>query len=224
MTAYHDIKIGRRLIWAGIITSLAVALGLAITSYTIDSGRLAFALGILAVMSLPAAMALLSLDRRPSLLTAAAMAALIQGIFLILSGVGLLQLIPAILWYLAGQKRPRPAVAPTQATWARPLLALATLLPLAVMFVHLDPVCTVTAADGTVISSERDANAPSGWGFSLGGWGTSSADSDGATRNCESDTVRLWEAGLSLGVSAMVVGVATRWPTSNQLARGGRIR
>jgi hypothetical protein len=217
MNAYRDIKTGRRLIWAGII--FVVSMALAIASYMSQDGSALKALAVLAFMSIPAALALLALDRRPSLLTAAAMSALVQGVLLLTSGLGLLQVIPAILWYLAGQKRPRAAAAPTWATWARPLLAVATLLPLVVMFSHLDPICKVTDAGGTVVSSEVDTNAPSGWALSLGGLTSSSTDtdSDGVTRSCTSDTVRPWESALSLAVSALIVGLATRWPTGTRL-------
>lgn len=224
MTTYRDIKTGRRLIWAGIVFGLFIALGLAIASYTSEDGFLLKALAFFAFMSVPAAFALLALDRRPSLLTAAAMAALVQGVLLLTSGIGLLQVIPAILWYLAGQKRPRAAAAPTWATWARPLLAVATLLPLVVMFSHLDPMCKVTDAGGTVVSSEVDANAPSGWTLSVGGLTSSSTDtdSDGVTRSCTSDTVRPWESALSLVVSAAIVGLAVRWPTATRLSEESR--
>lgn len=222
MTAYRDIKAGRRLTWIGIVAAVAIASGLAAASFASDENTIMTSFALLALMLLPAALAYLSLDRRPSLLTAAAMAAILQSVLLLTSGLGLLQLIPAILWYLAGQKRPRPAAAPRWSTWGRPLLAAATLLPLLVMFVHLDPICTVTDADGTAISSEVDANAPSGWTLSLGALTSSRSgtDSDGVTRSCTSDTVRPWESALSLVVSAAIVGLAVRWPTSNQLIDG----
>jgi len=221
MTTYRDIKTGRRLIWAGILIGLSIALAIAI--YTSEDGSILKALAFFALMSIPAAFALLALDRRPSLLTAAAMAALVQGVLLLTSGIGLLQVIPAILWYLAGQRRPRAAAAPTWAIWARPLLAVATLLPLVVMFSHLDPICTVIDADGTVLSSEIDTDAPSGWALlSLGSSGGSSTDSDGVTRSCTSDTVRPWESALSLAVSALIVGLATRWPTATRLIEESR--
>lgn len=223
MTTYRDIKTGRRLIWGGILIGVSIALGLAIASYTSENGSVVRALALLGLMSIPAAFALLALDRRPSLLTAAAMAALLQSVLLLTSGLGLLQVIPAILWYLAGQKRPRPAAAPPWATWARPLLALASLLPLLVMFSHLDPVCTVTDAEGTVISSEVDTNAPSGWSLSLGSSTGSSSDSDGVMRSCTSDTVRPWESALSLAVAVSVVGVAARWPTATRLFEESRL-
>ncbi len=223
MTTYRDIKTGRRLIWAGIVFGQSIAVALAIATYMSDEGSLLRAAAILALMSIPAVFALLSLDRRPSLLTAAAMAALVQGVLLLTSGLGLLQVIPAILWYLAGQKRPRAAAAPAWATWARPLLAVATLLPLVVMFSHLDPMCTVTDADGTVISSEIDTDARSGWApLSLASSTGSSTDSDGVTQSCTSDTVRPWESALSMAVSVFIVGLATRWPKATRIVEESR--
>jgi hypothetical protein len=216
MTAYQDIKAGRRLTWIGIVAALA--LGLAVASFTVEEGTVLTSMALFALMVLPAALAYLALDRRPSLLTAAAMAALLQSVLLLTSGLGFLQLVPAILWYLAGQKRPRPAAAPRWATWGRPLLAAATVLPLLVMFVHLDPECTITDADGTVVSSGVDTNAPTGWSFGFGSSGSSSTDSDGVTRSCTSNTIRPWESALSLVLSAAIAGLVMRWPTSNQLA------
>jgi hypothetical protein len=222
MTAYQDIKAGRRLTWIGIVAGAAIALGMSVASITSDEGTVLTSMAFFALMVLPAALAYLALDRRPSLLTAAAMAALVQSVLLLTSGLGFLQLVPAILWYLAGQKRRRPAAAPRWATWGRPLLAAATVLPLLVLFVHLDPICTVTEADGTVVSSGVDTNAPSGWGFGFGTSGSSSTDSDGVTRSCLSNTIRPWESALSLVVFAAIVGLAVRWPTSNQLVDGSQ--
>ena len=223
MTTYRDIKSGRRLIRAGIGFAVSIALAMAIASYISADGSVLRSLALLGFMSVPAAFALLALDRRPSLLTAAAMAALVQSVLLLTSGIGLLQVVPAILWYLAGQKRPRPAAAPAWATWARPLVAVATLLPLVVMFSHLDPVCTVTDADGTVISTEIDPNAPTGWTLSLGGLtATASTESDGVTRSCTNDTVLPWESGLSLAVTVLLVGLVTRWPTADRLFESSR--
>lgn len=224
MTAYREIKNGRRLIWAGIVIGLAVGLALAIVTYMGEEGSALRAAAIFGLSSIPTAFALLALDRRPSLLTAAAMASLVQCAFLLTSGLGLLQVIPATLWYLAGQKRPRAAAAPSWATWARPLLAVVALLPLVVMFSHLDPMCTVTDADGNVLSSEVDTGARSGWApLSLGSSAGSSTDSDGVTRSCTSDTVQPWESAASLAVSVLIVGLASRWPTANQLGGESKI-
>jgi hypothetical protein len=82
--------------------------------------------------------------------------------------------------------------------------------------------CTVADADGTVVSSGVDTNAPSGWGFGFGTSGSSSTDSDGVTRSCLSNTIRPWESALSLVVFAAIVGLAVRWPTSNQLVDGSQ--
>jgi hypothetical protein len=88
------------------------------------------------------------------------------------------------------------------------------------MFVHLDPECTVTDADGTVVSSDVDTNFPTGWGVGFDSSGSSSTDADGVTRTCTSNTIRNWESALSLVASAAIVGLAVRWPTSNQLIDG----
>ncbi len=165
----------------------------------------------MAALSIPPTMALFSLDRRPSLLTAASMSAIVLG-FLLLP-IALTGIVPAILWSFAVQRRPRPATAPRWAVWGRPLLAAAVVVPVFVLFVHLDPRCTVTAADGTIISNMVDETAPSGWSFQMMSSGSSSTSSSGETSSCTSDTQQPWESALSIATSfAILGGVLALWP------------
>lgn len=220
MSTYSQIRNSRRLVWAGIVVGYALAIGVAMANLGSEEGTALSAAAFLAALSLPPSLALASLDRRPALLTMAAMAALVQGALLLGSVVGVLQVVPAILWYLASQRRPRPATAPREATWMRPLLAAATLVPLLVMFIHLDPICVVSGPDGTVVRTYVEEGAPSGWEFSLSSYSTGSSDAGpGEITSCTSNRIVAWEAAASLSLSAiylmLVIGL---WPTADRLA------
>jgi hypothetical protein len=219
MTTYQDIRVSRRLIWAGIGCGYAIAVAIAALTFSSEDGTLISAFGFLFALAIPPSLAQISLDRRPSLLTAASMAALVQGFLLLTSVIGLLEFVPAILWTFAGQRRPRPPEAPGWVIWGRPLLAAAVIMPVLVTFLHLDPRCTVTAADGTVISTTVNTSAPSGWSFQLGSSGPSSTSGDGVTTSCQSNTQQPWESLLSIGLSmAIVGGVYQLWPRTGQTA------
>ncbi|HSM43608.1 MAG TPA: hypothetical protein VK969_01185 [Acidimicrobiia bacterium] len=219
MSTYRQIKSSRRLIWAGILVGYALAIGLALANLGSEAGTVLSAAAFFAALSLPSSLALASLDRRPALLTMAAMAALVQGALLLGSVVGVLEVVPATLWYLASQRRPRPATAPRQATWMRPLLAAATLAPLLVMFFHLDPLCVVSDPDGTVVRTYVEEGAPSGWEFGLGSYSTGSSDAGpGEITSCTSNRIVPWEAGASLFLSSLYLVLVVRlWPTAARL-------
>lgn len=218
MSTYTRIKTSRRLVWAGIIVGYAFAVGVAVANFGSDDGTVLTAFAFLAALSLPSSLALASLDRRPALLTMAAMAALVQGALLLTSVVGLLELIPAILWYLASQRRPRPAVAPRQATWARPALAAATVVPLLVMFLHVDPLCVVTDSEGTVVRTYVEEGAATGWNLGLGTSTTGSPGAAGETTTCTSNRIVPWEAVVSVSISALyLMLIVGFWPTADRL-------
>lgn len=217
MTTYHDIKVGRGLVWAGIVLGYGVAIAIGVINLNTEDGMVLSALAFTLMLSIPSTVALLALDRRPSLMTAAIMSAVFTGVLLLTSLVGLGYVVMAILWYLAGQRRPRSPDAPVWASWARPLLAAATILPLIVMMIHADPRCTTTDADGNVtVTSETEF--PTGWRWSFGASGTTTSDGDGSV-SCTSDTTQPWEALASMGVTAGVVFTAWRWPTAASLKR-----
>lgn len=223
MTAYDDIKTSRRLMWIGIVLGYGTAIGVAVANLMSDDGTVLTALAFLAMLSIPSTMAVFSLDRRPSLRTAAAMAALFPTFMLLTNVIGLVYLVMAILWYLAGQKRPREAASPEWATWARPLLAASVVLPLFALSAHLDPQCTITDADGTVtVTTETDY--PTGWNFGSG-MTTGSGSSDGTgSRSCVSNTIVWWESALSIALSAGIIVLASRWPTAGSLAEPPPVR
>ncbi|MBK5266171.1 MAG: hypothetical protein JJE47_01930 [Acidimicrobiia bacterium] len=221
MNVFETIKRNRRIVMIGagavyLITAFALVAG-------ISSGGIGVyqAIALAVAFTLPATLALLSLNQRPSLLTVAWMAALVAGFAVIeLSPVWI---VVAIAWGFASRNRPRPAVEARWMTWGRPLLALMVAVPVFILFMHLDPVCTTTYADGhteTVIGTS--GGFASGWQFgSSYSTSSGSASSPGGTgsvsENCDSNTVVWWEALLSIAASAAVVGVARRWPTSESL-------
>lgn len=217
MSVYKEIRTSRRLTVAGIAIGYAVALTFAAISFISGDANVLTALAFLSTFAIPPSLAMLSLDRRPSLLTLASMAALIQGALLIAAVVGLLMFIPPVLWYLAGQRRPRPAMAPRGTTWKRPLLALASIVPLVALTMHLDPVCIVTTEDGAVIRQYENDGAPTGWSLQV--VTTSSSSSSGAeTTTCTSNSIADWEPVVSLVTASIYIFfVGVRWPTSEDL-------
>lgn len=220
MSTYADIRNSRRLVKAGIAMAYALAVVVAFVNLRADYGSVLSAIGFLAMLSIPPTMAVYSLDRRPGLLTAAGIAAFFQGLLLLGSGIGLLNVIVVVLWYLAAQRRPRPAVAPKWATWVRPILGFVAILPLLVMFMHLDPGCRSVDSDGTV-TIEETTQFPSGWRFfsGAGSDGTASEASDGVVLSCTSDIVQPWEALLSIAVTIAILQLQSRWPTADQADR-----
>ncbi len=222
MTTYRHIKVGRGLVWAGIVLGYAVAIAVTVFNLTTEYGTVLTALAFLIMLSIPSTMALLALDRRPSLQTAATMSAILIGVLLLFAVVGLAYVVMAILWYQAGQRRPRPPIAPVWASWGRPLLAAASILPLLVMMIHLDPRCTITDTEGNVAVTS-DTEFPAGWGWSFGTSVTTTSDESGSA-SCTTDTTQPWEALLSMGVSASVIVLASRWPTAASLDRNSEQR
>lgn len=215
MSVYHDIKTSRRFVLIGVVFGYAAATMIAVANLRSDDGTVLTALAFLAVFSLPASVALLSLDRRPSLLTLASMSALVQGVILFTSG-GVVLWVSAIVWYVAAQRRPRPALDPRGSAWIRPLLAISTVLPVLVMFIHLDPTCTVTTPDG-VIRTYEDEDAAKGWSLQLGS-SSETSTADGETTTCTTNIVVPWEAIASIALSsAFIVLIWQRWPTAQDL-------
>lgn len=221
-TTYDQIKTSRRLTGIGIGLGYAMAVAIAVINLTTSDGTPFTALAFLATMSLPSTMALVSLDRRPALLTAASMSALLLGVITLTSGVGVILIVVGVLWALAIRRRPSATSPdPRWAALTRPAIAALTVVPLLAMSSHLDPMCTVTNSEGTVIEVEAQASARSGWTLPFGGTTSgSSVSEEGQTETCASDTVRPWEAGLSILISIALVGIASRWPTNDELLAG----
>ena len=215
MTMFRQIKRNRRIVagTAVLVMVLAVAIGV----FADDGPGVLQATATVAALALPAVFALISLDRRPSLLPGAVMAAIIAGVLVL--GLLPLWLVVAIVWGMVARTRPRPAPEPRWAWFGRPLLAAAVAFPMLLMFTHLDPVCTVTYTDGRVQQVDAATHGyPTGWRFSFDTYTTGSESVSGVTAQaCSSDTVVWWEATFSLIATAGIVLLARRWPTGNQL-------
>lgn len=215
---YSEIKTGRRLVWAGISLGWVTAVTVAGINLASDGDSPLAAIALLLVVSLPSTLAYLSLDRRPSLLAAAAMSAALLGVVTLAGGLGVILLIAAVLWALSIRRRPATAPEPRRAAVLRPALAALTLLPLFAMVSHLDPICTVVDATGSVVERRDDPTADSGWRLPVGGSvAGSSISTEGSTETCSSNVVEHWEAGLSALLSLGVAGLALRWPTNDAL-------
>ncbi len=219
MSTFRQIKRNRRIVAgsAGLVIALVIAT-MIIGAFS-DQGPNAFqAIATTAAMALPALLALISLDGRPSMLPAAVMAALI-------SGVLVLQLLPAwilvaIAWGAVARSRHRPVHEPRWVWFGRPLLAAAVALPIVLMFSHLDPVCTISYTDGQVEQIDPATRGyTTGWQLSAGSTFVSSdSGSNVASETCRSDTVAWWEAALSLMASSGIIVLAFQWPTGHELA------
>lgn len=217
-STYSEIRSSRRLVWAGIALGLVSALIVGGINLASDGDSPLAALALLLVVSLPSALAYISLDRRTSLLAAAAMSATLLGIVTLAGGLGVILLIAALLWVLAIRRRAATAPEPRGAGLLRPALAALTLLPLFAMVSHLDPICVVVDADGNVVERRVDPSAETGWLLSAGGSvAGSSLSTEGSTETCSSNVVVAWEAGLSAVLSLGLVGLALRWPTNDEL-------
>ena len=180
-------------------------------------------------MALPAAFALLSLKRRPSLLLAAVFAAAVIG-------VAIPEFLPVWLiaggaWILAIRNRPRSLPEPRWVWFGRPILAVTVIVPLILLFGHADPTCTLTTDDGQVEQVDpavRGLDSGWRWGFpgssiSVSSFASSTGEETTEVEECSSDRVLPWEALASLTASGLIVGLAYRWPTTHRLEEPRRL-
>lgn len=218
MNIHKNLKNARRLIWAGAILGYSAAVTVAILNLRESRDTLLTAIAFLLVLSLPPTIALISLDRRPSLLPAATMAVVLQGILLFTTPVAWLLFVVMALWIFANRRRPGASTTPRHVAWWRPLIGAATLFPLMIMFVHMDPACTITGTDDQIIEVQPNPSAQEGWVLpprmtSI----ETGATGEGTVKTCTSDSIRAWEAGLSMILSGAIAAAAFKWPTNNQL-------
>ncbi len=224
MTIHEDIIKNRRLVKAGIVLGFAGALTLTIVRFantdpvTIGETLGSVALGL--VLAAPATLATLSLDRRPTLLPAAALTALVT---VIVTAVALpVAIATAFIWYRAWTERPVAAATSAVRKAAHFGLAFLLLAAMLTLFVHVDPVCVQRLTDGTERSVDPASRGlTTGWAF--GSFGTSSTSSIGvdvAEEVCTSDTVVLGEALASLALTAIVLEAGRRWPQGLRKADG----
>jgi hypothetical protein len=224
MSTYENIAKSRRLVRIGIVVGYAVALVLTVIRVAnSDAATIAEILGSVALgaaMATPATLALLSLDRRPTLLPAAAIGAVVTSIIeptLIVVGIPV-----AVLWYQAWTLRPVRAEVSRSRAAARVGLGFLMVASVLALFVHLDPVCTQRLADGTTRSvDETSSGLTTGWALGGGTTATSSSGSsvEGVTEeSCQSDTIVLGEALASLAITGLVIEIGRRWPRGTRSA------
>jgi len=219
MNVHERIRRNRRDVMAGVVVAALIALGLTVLRISNlevrDTGEVLGSIALGVALGLPAVFAWLSLDRRPSLLPAAAMGGIVSGF---LSSILLvLWVFPVWMWVRAWNQRPVPSEAPLVWRLARVGLAGLVAVSFLTLFVHIDPVCRQTMADGTTVEVDAaDRGLRTGWTLGLGT--TSSTGSSGelgggvVSETCESDRIVIGEALASLGIAAAAAGVATRWP------------
>jgi hypothetical protein len=217
---YETIKFSRRVVWGGIVVGylLAVALtwiGIVNMGETPGGVLGSLALGVAAGVA--PTLALISLDRRPTLLPAASMTAVALGVIeLTLLPIWLLL---ALAWWWAHSRRPVRVEVSRARWWARVALALGVVLAVFALYAHMDPRCTETLADGTVREVDpADKGFAPGWRFgSVESSGESSGEGEPGgvvASSCTSDTITWGEALASILISLGVVGTAMRWPVN----------
>jgi hypothetical protein len=140
-----------------------------------------------------------------------------------------LWLLLAGAWGWAHNRRPVKAEVSRPLWWGRAAMAFGVVLSVFVLFVHLDPFCIETIADGTVRQIDpADKGMSSGWRFgsttSSGTDATRSGFDGPVSSHCTSDTIVWGEAAASLLLSLTVVGAALRWPVNSERRAPGTRR
>ena len=218
MSIYEDISRSRRLVTIGIFLGYAAALTLTVVRIVnadvLTVGDTVGSVALGAVLATPPTLALLSLDRRPSLLPGATIAIVVPA--LIVFELAPIWLVIALLWSRAWSRRPvRAEVSRTRAA-ARVGLGFLVAAAILALFVHVDPVCTQQLADGTTRSVDATSRGmATGWAFGIGSYSSTSSDSGGidvVSETCNSDTIVLGEALASLLITGLAVEVGRRWP------------
>jgi hypothetical protein len=170
-------------------------------------------------------LAWLSLDRRPGLLPAAALASLTTGIVsIVLLPVAF---VTSLIWIQAWSSRPVKVEIGRGRWWSGVGLGMTAALAVFVLFIHLDPVCTETLGDGTVVEVDAaEKGYPSGWRLradtSVSSGSGQSGPEGPVTSWCSSDTIVWGEALASLAVSLGAIGAAARWWPVNARHQGER--
>jgi hypothetical protein len=220
LTVYETIRLNRRMIWAGIIFGYAltvVLVGVRIANTDNTPGEILGSVALGVAASVAPTVALLSLDRRPGLLPAASLIALLLGV--VDPSLLPVWLLLAMVWWWAHNRRSVKAEVSRRLWWGRAAMAFGVVLSVFVLFAHLDPYCTETMADGTVRQVDPAGKGmSSGWRFgstTSSGTDTSQSGFDGpVSSRCISDSVVWGEAVGSLLVNVTVVVAALRWPVN----------
>lgn len=219
MTVHEHIRRNRRHVKSGIVVAALTAAGITILRIVNlehrDVGELLGSVALGVALGLPAIFAWLSLDRRPSLLPAAAFGGIVSAFFS--SILLVLWIYPVYAWFRAWSERPVPSTATLGVRLARVGMAAAVAASFLVLFVHVDPACRQTLSDGTTIEvSAAERGFSTGWtlGFGMSSSQSSSGELGGdvVAETCDSDRIVLGEALASLGIAAGATGLAWRWP------------
>jgi uncharacterized membrane protein len=217
MTLYQDIRRNRRWIMIGVVLGYGLAIAvlvIRVVNTGNESGELMGSIALAASAAIAPSLAFLSLDRRSGLLPVAALASLITGIIsIVLLPVAF---VTSLIWMYAWTSRPVKVEISRGQWWSGVALGMTAALAVFVLFVHLDPVCTETLADGTVVQGDpAEQGYRSGWRLgsdTSGSSGTGSSGPDGPiASSCSSDTIVWGEALASLIVSLGAIVVAARW-------------
>ena len=226
MSVYEEMRGRRRLVQLGIVIGYGLALvALVVRVVNTEIGSVGELLGSVALalsVAVAPSLAWIALDRRPGLLPVAALASFLSGLVtLLLLPVSVLV---SLLWAIAWSRRPVKRGLTRRLWWVGVTLAFAPVLGILAMVSHLDPVCTETSPDGTVVEVDpSDRGYPTGWRFgSIWSTGTTTGQSgpDGPVSSfCTSDTVSWWEAAMSTAISLGVVVVGRGWPVNTSASR-----
>jgi uncharacterized membrane protein len=199
MTLYQDIRRNRRLILIGVALGYGMALAVLVIRLIntgTESGEVLGSIALATSAAIAPSLAWLSLDRRPGLLPAAALASLMIGLVtLVLLPVAF---VVSLIWMQAWSSRPVKVEVSRGQWWSGVALGMTAAVAVFALFVHLDPVCTETMADGTVVEVDpAEHGFRSGW--TLGSPNsviTGSETGFGGTvaSSCSSDTIVWGEA------------------------------
>ncbi len=189
-----------------------------------DPGEMAGSVAMGVAVGLPAIYAWLSMDRKPGLLWAGVFGAVLAGLYWY--PFFLPWLAVAILWGMAAGRSPAGGRNPARAIWHRFVLLVLMVAALFALFIHLDPACTETLADGTVRSVDPSARGfETGWVWGATGTQTGSSGSgpEVVASACTSDRIVIGEALASLALSATAITLARRWPVTEPEAARARV-
>jgi hypothetical protein len=226
MSLYQDIQRNRRWVLIGIVLGYAMAIAILVIRVVntgTEPGELLGSVALATSAAIGPSLAWLSLDRRPGLLPAAALASLITGIVsIVLLPVAF---VTSLIWMHAWSSRPVRTEVSRGQWWSGVALGMAAAIAVFVLFMHLDPVCTETLADGTVVEVDAEEKGyQPGWRLATGS--VSSQSQSGpegpVTSWCSSDAVVWGEALASLAVGLGAIGAAARWWPVNARHLGER--
>jgi uncharacterized membrane protein len=154
MTVYQDIRRNRRRILIGVVLGYGMSLAVLVIRLIntgAESGEVLGSIALATSAAIAPSLAWLSLDRRPGLLPAAALASLMTGLVtLVLLPVAF---VVSLIWMQAWSSRPVKVEISRGQWWSGVALGMSAAIAVFVLFVHPDPVCTETLSDGAVVEA-----------------------------------------------------------------------